>query len=320
MEKAIIGKKIGMTQIFDEAGHAVPVTVIEAGPCTVVQKKTAEKDGYEAVQLGFQTIPERKLTKPEAGHQKKAGITEFQKVLKEFALKDSEKYNVGDKVTADTFAAGDFVDVTGISKGHGYQGVIKRHGAHRLKETHGSGPVVRHAGSMGANSSPSKIFKGKIGAGQMGDEQVTVQNLDVVKVDPEYNLIAVRGAIPGPKGGIVFAPKPRSYSYALNKKVKRLALKSALSAKAASGDIKVVDGLKLDEIKTKTMRGFLAGIGAGKSVVITPEVDEIVVKSARNIPGVVTTTAKVLSVYDIVNANQLVIDKAALAIIEEVFA
>ena len=170
MEKAIIGKKIGMTQIFDEAGHAVPVTVIEAGPCTVVQKKTAEKDGYEAVQLGFQTIPERKLTKPEAGHQKKAGITEFQKVL----------------------------------KGHGYQGVIKRHGAHRLKETHGSGPVVRHAGSMGANSSPSKIFKGKIGAGQMGDEQVTVQNLDVVKVDPEYNLIAVRGAIPGPKGGIVF--------------------------------------------------------------------------------------------------------------------
>ena len=204
MEKAISGKKIGMTQIFDEAGHAVPVTVIEAGPCTVVQKKTAEKDGYEAVQLGFQTIPERKLTKPEAGHQKKAGITEFQKVLKEFALKDSEKYNVGDKVTADTFAAGDFVDVTGISKGHGYQGVIKRHGAHRLKETHGSGPVVRHAGSMGANSSPSKIFKGKIGAGQMGDEQVTVQNLDVVKVDPEYNLIAVRGAIPGPKGGIVF--------------------------------------------------------------------------------------------------------------------
>ena len=125
-------------------------------------------------------------------------------MLKEFALKDSEKYNVGDKVTADTFAAGDFVDVTGISKGHGYQGVIKRHGAHRLKETHGSGPVVRHAGSMGANSSPSKIFKGKIGAGQMGDEQVTVQNLDVVKVDPEYNLIAVRGAIPGPKGGIVF--------------------------------------------------------------------------------------------------------------------
>ena len=204
MEKAIIGKKIGMTQIFDEAGHAVPVTVIEAGPCTVVQKKTAEKDGYEAVQLGFQTIPERKLTKPEAGHQKKAGITEFQKVLKEFALKDSEKYNVGDKVTADTFAAGDFVDVTGISKGHGYEGPVKRCGGHRTPMTHGGGPVHRQAGSMGSTSSPSRIFKGHHGAGQMGNEQVTVENLDIVKVDEELNMIVVRGAIPGPKGGIVY--------------------------------------------------------------------------------------------------------------------
>lgn len=204
MEKAIIGKKIGMTQIFDEAGHAVPVTVIEAGPCTVVQKKTAEKDGYEAVQLGFQTIPERKLTKPEAGHQKKAGITEFQKVLKEFALKDSEKYNVGDKVTADTFAAGDFVDVTGISKGHGFQGVVKRHGAAVKRNTHGGGPVHRHQGSLGAGTTPGHIFKGRDGAGQMGNEQVTVLNLDVVQVDEELGLIAVRGAIPGPKGGVVF--------------------------------------------------------------------------------------------------------------------
>ena len=204
MEKAIIGKKIGMTQIFDEAGHVVPVTVIEAGPCTVVQKKTAEKDGYEAVQLGFQTIPERKLTKPEAGHQKKAGITEFQKVLKEFALKDSEKYNVGDKVTADTFAAGDFVDVTGISKGHGYEGVVKRHGAAVKRNTHGGGPVHRNIGSLGATSHMSKIIKGTIGAGQMGNEQVTVMNLDVVQVDTELGIIAVRGAIPGPKGGVVF--------------------------------------------------------------------------------------------------------------------
>ena len=203
MEKAIIGKKIGMTQIFDDAGHVVPVTLIQAGPCTVVQKRTAEKDGYNAIQLGFDTVAERKLNKPELGHQKKAGVTEFKKVLKEFTLDDCSKYEVGDELKAEVFAAGDFVDVTGISKGHGYQGVIKRHGAHRLKETHGSGPVVRHAGSMGANSSPSKIFKGKIGAGQMGDEQVTVQNLDVVKVDPEYNLIAVRGAIPGPRGGVV---------------------------------------------------------------------------------------------------------------------
>ena len=177
MQKAIIGKKIGMTQIFDETGRVVPVTLIQAGPCTVVQKKTAEKDGYNAIQLGYETVPERKLTKPELGHQKKAGIEEFQKVLKEFALEDCSKYEVGDNLNADVFAAGDFVDVTGISKGHGYQGVIKRHGAHRLKETHGSGPVVRHAGSMGANSDPSRIFKGKIGAGQMGNEQVTVLNL-----------------------------------------------------------------------------------------------------------------------------------------------
>ena len=200
MEKAIIGKKIGMTQIFDEAGRVVPVTVIEAGPCTVVQKK----DGYEAVQLGFQTIPERKLTKPEVGHQKKAGLTEFKKVLKEFALEDCSKYEVGDELKADVFAAGDRVDVTGISKGHGYQGVIKRHGAHRLKETHGSGPVARQIGSLGATSHMSKIIKGTIGAGHMGVEQVTVQNLSVVKVDPELNMLVVCGAIPGPKGGVVF--------------------------------------------------------------------------------------------------------------------
>ena len=204
MQKAIIGKKIGMTQIFDETGRVVPVTLIQAGPCTVVQKKTAEKDGYNAIQLGYETVPERKLTKPELGHQKKAGIEEFQKVLKEFPLEDCSKYEVGDKLNADMFAAGDFVDVTGISKGHGYQGVIKRHGASRLKETHGTGPVHRHAGSMGSGTDPARIFKGKIGAGQMGNEQVTVLNLDVVKVDTELGLIAVRGAIPGPKGGVVF--------------------------------------------------------------------------------------------------------------------
>ena len=203
MEKAIIGKKIGMTQIFDEAGRVVPVTVIEAGPCTVVQKKTTEKDGYEAVQMGFQTIPERKLTKPELGHQKKAGITEFKKVLKEFTLKDCSTYEVGAEIKADVFNEGEFVDVTGISKGHGYQGVIKRHGAGRTPMTHGGGPVHRHAGSMGPID-PAHIFKGKIGAGQMGNEQVTVMNLDIVKVDAENNLIAVRGAIPGPKGGVVF--------------------------------------------------------------------------------------------------------------------
>ena len=189
MEKAIIGKKIGMTQIFDADGKVIPVTVIEAGPCTVVQKKTEEKDGYNAVQLGYGDVA--------AGDARK-------KTLKEFKLAKAAEMNVGDEVKVDVFAEGDRVDVTGISKGHGYQGVIKRHGAHRLKETHGSGPVVRHAGSMGANSDPSRIFKGKIGAGQMGNEQVTVLNLDVVKVDAELGILAVRGAIPGPKGGIVY--------------------------------------------------------------------------------------------------------------------
>ena len=203
MEKAIIGKKIGMTQIFDEAGHVVPVTVIEAGPCTVVQKKTAEKDGYEAVQLGYEDVAEKKLTKPELGHLKKAGVS-AKKVLKEFQLKNAADLNVGDEVKVDTFAEGDHVDVTGISKGKGYAGVVKRHGAHRLKESHGTGPVHRHAGSMGSGTDPSRIFKGKIGAGHMGAEQVTVMNLDVVKVDSELGIIAVRGAIPGPKGGLVF--------------------------------------------------------------------------------------------------------------------
>ena len=203
MDKAIIGKKIGMTQIFDEAGRAIPVTVIEAGPCTVMQKKTAEKDGYNAIQMGFQNVPERKLTQPELGHQKKAGVTEFKKVLKEFKLKDCSAYEVGAEIKADVFKNGEFVDVTGISKGHGYQGVVKRHGAGRTPMTHGGGPVHRHAGSMGPID-PAHIFKGKIGAGQMGNEQVTVMNLDIIKVDAEHNLIAVRGAIPGPKGGVVY--------------------------------------------------------------------------------------------------------------------
>ena len=203
MEKAIISKKIGMTQIFDETGCVVPVTLIQAGPCTVVQKKTAEKDGYNAIQLGFETAKEKHLTKPEIGHQKKAGMEELKKVLKEFALKDCSKYEVGDVLTANVFAAGEYVDVTGITKGHGYQGVVKRHGAGRTPMTHGGGPVHRHAGSMGVID-PARIMKGKIGAGQMGNDQVTVQNLDIVKIDEELGLIAVRGAIPGPKGGVVF--------------------------------------------------------------------------------------------------------------------
>ena len=203
MKKVIIGKKVGMTQIFDETGKVIPVTVVEAGPCVVTQKKTTETDGYEAVQLGFEEIKESKLTKPEAGHLKKAGV-EAKKHLKEFRLEDTSALNVGDVVKADTFAAGDWIDVTGISKGHGYQGVIKRHGAHRTDMTHGGGPVHRHAGSMGASSHQSRIFPGKIGAGQMGNEQVTIENLQIVKVDAELNMIVIRGAIPGPKGGLVY--------------------------------------------------------------------------------------------------------------------
>ena len=202
MKKAIIGKKVGMTQIFDENGKVIPVTVIEAGPCVVTQKKTSEKDGYSAIQVGFEEVKESKLTKPELGHLKKAGTAPL-KHLKEFRLEDDSTYNVGDEIKADIFEEGEKVDVTGISKGKGYAGVIKRYGAGRTPTTHGGGPVHRHAGSMGVID-PAHIFKGKIGAGHMGAEQVTVQNLDIVKVDAELNMIAIRGAIPGPKGGIVY--------------------------------------------------------------------------------------------------------------------
>lgn len=202
MTKGLIGKKIGMTQIFDEAGKVVPVTVIEAGPCVVTQLKTAENDGYEAVQLGFGDVSPKHTNKPMTGHFKKNDLP-FKRTLKEFRLDDISNVNVGDVLKADVFAAGDVIDVSGVSKGKGFQGAIKRHNQHRLKETHGTGPVVRQAGSMGACSSPSRIFKGKGMAGHMGAEKVTVQNLEIVKVDSENNLIAIKGAVPGAKGGIV---------------------------------------------------------------------------------------------------------------------
>lgn len=203
MKKAIIGKKVGMTQIFDETGKVIPVTVIEAGPNVVVAKMTKEKEGYQAIQLGYEQVAEKKLSKPEQGHLKKAGVPML-KHLKEFRLEDTDKFEVGDTVKADIFAEGEKVDVTGISKGHGYAGVIKRFGQGRTPTSHGGGPVHRHAGSMGSSTDPSRIFPGKKQAGHMGVEQVTVMNLDVVKVDAELNMIAIRGAIPGPKGGIVY--------------------------------------------------------------------------------------------------------------------
>ena len=198
----MIGKKIGMTQIFDETGKVIPVTVIEAGPCVVVQKKTVENDGYASVQLGYGDVKLKNVNKPMQGHFKKADVAP-KRTLKEFRLDDCDAVNVGDVLKADVFAVGDSVDVSGTSKGKGFQGTIKRNNNSRLKETHGTGPVHRHAGSMGACSSPSRIFKGKALPGHMGAEKVTVQNLEVVKIDVENNLIALKGAIPGPKGGIV---------------------------------------------------------------------------------------------------------------------
>ncbi len=203
MKKGIIGRKIGMTQIFDENGNVIPVTVIEAGPCTVVQKKTAENDGYDAVQLGFGGVKEKHMTKAEIGHCKKAGV-ENVKYLKEFRLEDAAAMEVGAKIAADTFAAGEKVDVTGTSKGHGYTGSIKRWNHHHLRMTHGTGPVHRQVGSMGPNSSPSRVFKNKKMAGQYGNVKSTVLNLEVVKVDAEKNIIAVKGAVPGSRGNIVF--------------------------------------------------------------------------------------------------------------------
>ncbi|MDE5883808.1 MAG: 50S ribosomal protein L3 [Oscillospiraceae bacterium] len=201
MKKGIIGKKVGMTQIFDENGKVIPVTVVEAGPCQVIQVKTVENDGYNAIQLGFGDKKANRVNKPEKGHFDKADAG-YKKTLKEFRLEDSD-LTAGALVKADVFAVGDIVDVSGTSKGKGFQGAIKRHNQHRLKETHGTGPVHRQAGSMGACSSPSRIFKGKGMAGHMGAEKVTVQNLEIVKIDAENNLIAIKGAIPGPKGGIV---------------------------------------------------------------------------------------------------------------------
>jgi large subunit ribosomal protein L3 len=203
MQKGIIGKKIGMTQIFDETGKVIPVTVVEAGPCVVVQKKTVENDGYAALQLGYGDAKAQRMNKPMKGHFDKADVG-YKKALKEFRFDDCDALSVGDIVKADAFAVGDAVDVVGTSKGKGFAGAIKRHNQHRLKETHGTGPVHRQAGSMGACSSPSRIYKGKGMAGHMGAEQVTVQNLEIVKIDTENNLIAIKGAVPGPKGGIVY--------------------------------------------------------------------------------------------------------------------
>ena len=202
MNKAIIGRKLGMTQLFSKEGKVIPVTVIEAGPCPVVQVKTLERDGYSAIKLGFSQVDEKKLNKPQAGLFKKTGVAPC-KVLKEFKVDGAESVAVGTVIECDTFAAGDKIDVSGVTKGHGFTGVIKRWNNHRLKETHGVGPVHREVGSMSANSSPSRVFKGKKMPGQYGHENVTILNLEIVRVDKERNAILVKGAVPGPVNGIV---------------------------------------------------------------------------------------------------------------------
>ena len=202
MKKGIIGKKLGMTQIFAENGAVIPVTVIEAGPCVVTQKKTTEKDGYDAIQVGYEDVSAKHVNKPAKGHFEKAGV-QAKKHLKEFRLENAASFNVGDVIAADTFAQGEKVDITGVTKGHGYSGAVKRWGHHMLQATHGTGPIHRQVGSMGANSTPSRVFKNKKMAGQYGNEQVTVLNLEIVKIDAEKNLIAVKGAVPGAKNSIV---------------------------------------------------------------------------------------------------------------------
>ncbi len=201
MKKAILGKKLGMTQLFNEDGTMIPVTVIEAGPCVVVQKKTVETDGYEAIQVGFDDKAERKMNKPMKGHFDKAKVA-YKKNLKEFRLDDISSFNIGDVIKSDIFAAGEMVDVTGTSKGHGYAGTVKRWGTHRGPMSHGSG-YHRGVGSMGACSDPSRVYKGKKLPGHYGNVKKTIQNLMVAKVDAERNLILVKGGVPGPKGGLL---------------------------------------------------------------------------------------------------------------------
>ena len=201
MKKAIIGKKIGMTQIFDETGKVIPVTVIEAGPCVVAQVKTVETDGYDAIQLGFGDVKENKVNKPVKGHYAKGSVTP-KKHLREFRVDSIESYKVGDEIKADTFVAGDKIDVQGTSKGKGFQGVIKRHGQHRGPMAHGS-MYHRRPGSMGATSTPGRVFKGKKLPGHMGVQTITIQNLDVVRVDMDKNVILVKGSVPGVKGAIL---------------------------------------------------------------------------------------------------------------------
>ena len=201
MKKAILATKVGMTQIFNEDGQLIPVTVLQAGPCVVTQVKTEENDGYAAVQVGYGEIREKLVNKPEKGHFDKAGVA-AKRFVKEFRFENAAEYTVGQEIKTDIFTDGDHIDVTAVSKGKGFQGAIKRHGQHRGPMTHGS-KFHRHAGSNGAASDPSKVFKGKKMPGQMGNKKITIQNLEVVRVDADKNLLLVKGSVPGPKKSLV---------------------------------------------------------------------------------------------------------------------
>ena len=423
MNKGLIGKKVGMTQIFDEQGKVIPVTVIEAGPCTVVQVKTVENDGYQAIQLGFGEVKEHKVTKPVKGHYTKVNLTP-KKHLREFRVDSLENVKVGDELKADIFAAGDKLDIQGTSKGKGFQGVIKRHGQSRGPMGHGS-MYHRRPGSMGPTSTPGRVFKGKKLPGHMGNQTITIQNLEVIKVDLDKNVILVKGSVPGAKGailklktsvkskvrrerqmpkvdvydvegkkvktlelkeevfgltpneavvhsvlvnylanqrqgtqstktraevsgggrkpwrqkgtgrarqgsiraphwvggGIALGPKPRSYNYTVNKKEKRLAIKSLLSSKVLENALTVVDHLELKEIKTKEMAKILNNLKVeGKTVILLPEGNENVQKSARNIEGVKTLRVDTINVYDLLKHKNLVVTEDTVKKLEEVYA
>ena len=420
MKKAILATKVGMTQIFNEDGVLTPVTVLQAGPCVVTQVKTVENDGYDAVRVGFADIREKLVNKPVKGHFDKAEVP-YKRFLREFKFENASEYSVKDEIKADIFAAGDKVDATAISKGKGFQGAIKRLGQSRGPMAHGS-KFHRHQGSNGSATTPGRVFKGKGMPGHMGSKRITIQNLEVVRVDVENNVILVKGAVPGPRkslvtlketvkgrrttqmanvsvyniegkevgsielndavfgievnehlvhmavvnqlannrqgtqsaktrsevsgggrkpwrqkgtgharqgstrspqwtgGGVVFAPKPRDYSFKMNKKEKRIALLSALSSKVADNKIVVLDSFNLDEVKTKKFAEVMSNLKVDKALVVIEGENKNVVLSGRNIPTVKVSATNEINTYDVLKYETLVVTKAAVEKLEEVYA
>ena len=347
MKKAILTTKVGMTQIFNEDGVLTPVTVLQAGPCVVTQVKTEENDGYSAVQVGFVDKKEKGINKPQKGHFDKAGVAP-KRFVREFRFENAEEYTVGQEIKADIFAAGDKIDATATSKGKGYAGGIKRHGLKSGPSAHGS-KYHRHAGSNGMASDPSKVFKGKKMPGQMGAErnehlvhlavvsQLANNRQGTQKAKTRSEVRgggrkpwrqkgtghARQGSIRAPQwkgGGVVFAPTPREYTKKLNKKERRIALKSALTSRVQADKFVVIDEFKFDEIKTKNVKAMLDSVGAKKALVVMGSKNDNLVLSARNLPGVKTALTSTINVYDILKYDTVVVSKEAVANIEEVYA